>query len=268
MPNRVSFDQFDSWSDSFSTMVSDFISPQVSEHLRNTPFEFIEDAGQMALSDTSVEVAALAIKVWLENNIFLCFHGTRLLDYEAESILKGGLKRLNATSRKERLEQIFNGVEQWPQKSHELDGILTKLGSGEKMGRREGQVHLSLSRSGLENSFNHYLEFGSEFDQHAAYLMLGKEIGYGLLKTSTKPYLVHVSVDGSELITACQPYFSYQDIITRGELPGIASTFLNAWAFKQAYPDYELRKLRTDCCMVFYKDLPAGHIIEVEELSK
>jgi hypothetical protein len=105
------------------------------------------------------------------------------------------LRPLVASERQSRLTRALAAHRDWPQVRGDLDRVLTTYGEGNHAGRRQGQVHLTLSRAGLENGFNHYLTHGSEFDQHAAHALLGDE-GKELLRRYGRPILIKVKVPG------------------------------------------------------------------------
>jgi hypothetical protein len=116
------------------------------------------------------------------------YHGSRLTQDEVASIREIGLIPLVAAARRSRLARAFSTHPRWTNVADQLDAAIHAHGAGERAGRREAQVHLTLSRSGLTGSFNHYLTHGSEFDQHVAYALLGQE-GKDLLATDGEPVL-------------------------------------------------------------------------------
>ena len=98
---------------------------------------------------------------------------------------------------------------------------LVMYGESNKAGRRESQVHLTLSRCGLLHAFNHYLTHGSEFDQHVAYALLGNE-GKELLRKDGKARVIKVSVPGDIALNAANRYFPIDDQpLEKGQLPNL-----------------------------------------------
>ena len=172
-----------------------------------------------------------------------------------------------ANDREQRLRKILARHPRWHSVENRLLEVLEDVGPKEKQGRRQGQVHFSISKSGLVNGFDHYLSYGSEFDQQVVHRLFGDQSGLELLKTETIPILVHVSCSGEQLIQGAHPHFSYSDIVDMGEIPGLARTFLNAWAFKVANPSLDIEKLRTDCCMMERVTTPHERILDVEKLG-
>jgi hypothetical protein len=146
-----------------------------------------------------------------------------------------------------------------------IDKVIADLGQHNKGGHREGQVHLTLSRSGLENGFNHYLTHGAEFDQHAAVQLLGDD-GKALLAKDGKRKIIIAALSGDEALGACHPYFSVEDMRRRGDVPNLVNEILKAWTFRLAYPDFDPRTLKVDCGFVFKTTVPADWIVKLEDL--
>jgi hypothetical protein len=124
-------------------------------------------------------------------------------------------------------------------------------------------VHLTLSRAGLTDAFNHYLTHGAEFDWHVAAELLGEE-GQELLSKDGTPYVIQVAVPGDLALTAAHPHFTVDDMRERGELPNIVHQFLDVWCFRLSRPGYQSRKLRVDCGMVFESAVPAEWIKRID----
>ena len=140
-------------------------------------------------------------------------------------------------------------------------------GPGNRAGRRENPVHLTLSKSGLVDGFNHYLTHGSEFDQHVAHNLLGED-GSELLRSDGNPFLVRVRVPGAAALAAAHPIFTLEDVIAQGDTPNIVKEFVEAWSFRLAHPDFQSASLEVDCGMVFRSPVPAEWIVGIEEISE
>ena len=95
---------------------------------------------------------------------------------------------------------------------------MLKYGEGNRAGRREGQVSLTLSRCGLLHGFNHYLAHGSEFDQHVAYALLGDE-RKELLRQDGKARIIQVAVPGDIALNRANRYLTVDERVARGEVP-------------------------------------------------
>lgn len=263
----ISFDQFQSWQHSLEQALLTVLDAETLNELASTKFDFVETAGGFVSNAVGVELLSVTLLDWLERNEFCVYHGTRLLPSEVESVQNVGLRLLSAGDRQERLEEIFSCHNRWVEVKGNLPTVLEDVGPKKKQGRREGQVHFSLSRLVLMSDLEHYIGYGSEFDQHVAYRLFGDNSGVLLLKEKTQPYIVHVRMSGSELIKGAHPIFTYKDVVEGGEVPGLSSTFLNAWAFKRSRPDFDLANLRTDCCMM--QEYPTGRdkVIRIEQLD-
>lgn len=262
----ILFDKFESWEASFGDLMVALIGQANMQKLPKLVFEYVEDAGDFVSSFSGTRVVSLEIGKWLYQNEFCVFHGTRLLPLELASIKEIGLRTLVAFDRQSRLIKILRNHSDWDVVKEKLSETLDAVGPQEKQGRREHQVHFSLSRSGLVNCFDHYLTHGSEFDQHVASRLFPDGSGLRLLQSETMPYVVHVRMSGQDLVKGAHPHISYQDAIDMGETPGLAATFLNAWAFKKSNPLFDIEELRTDCCVVQNNPTPLEKILEVEEL--
>lgn len=263
----INYDNFETWQRSFGEVVARLLGEKAVKNLASSTFEYIEDAGDIVVSHSDIETVSSEIQNWILGHEFCVFHGTRLLPKEIHSIQQEGLRPLSATDREPRLREILGCHPKWHFVENRLLGVIEDVGPKGKQGGREGQVHFSLSRSGLVNGFDHYLKYGSEFDQHVAYRLFGNQSGLDFLNSKTVPVLIHASFSGEQLIKGAHPYFSYSDVVGMGEVPGLARTFLNAWAFKVSNPGFEIEKLRTDCCMMEHVATPPERILIIEELG-
>lgn len=264
----IYFDDFETWGCSFDSLICNLIGREAIDHLALSSPEFIEDAGDFVASHTDISSISAEIHGWLINNEFCIFHGTRLLSEEILSVQKSGLLPLVALRREDRLRQILQSHPDWNSAEPNLLKTLEDLGPKGRAGRREQQVHFSLSRSGLVNGFRHYLDYGSEFDQHVVQQMFEDKSGLELLHAKTIPILVHVGISGAELIESAHPYSSYSEVVGMGEMPGLARTFLNSWAYKIANPSLNIESLRTDCCMMQRAATPPERILSIEHLDE
>ncbi|CUH79433.1 hypothetical protein [Tropicibacter naphthalenivorans] len=263
----VHFDKFETWEASFSDLVVRLLGEEVTQNLASSKFEYIDDAGDFLVRHSDIESVSTEIHSWILAHEFCSFHGTRLLPEEIFSVQNTGLHPLVASDREQRLRRILAHHPRWNSIQHMLLEVLDDVGPKEKQGRRQGQVHSSLSRSGLVNGFDHYLTHGSEFDQHVVRRLFDDQSGLELLSSQTVPVLVHVHFSGEQLIQGAHPFFGYLDVVGMGEIPGIARTFLDAWAFKIANPKFDLEKLRTDCCLMERFATQPERILEIEKLG-
>ncbi|MEM1150010.1 MAG: hypothetical protein AAGI03_05570 [Pseudomonadota bacterium] len=264
----IYYDKIETWERSFGDIVNILVGKEVVDSLAALNFEYIEDAGDYVASRSDIKTVSTKIQDWLQPREFCVFHGTRLLPEEILSVQKKGLHPLVAEEREHRLRKILERHPKWSSVKDNIGKVLHDVGPKEKQGRREGEVHFSLSKSGLVNGFNHYLTYGSEFDQHVVQRLFDDESGLQLLHSETVPILVHVRINGKELIQGAHPIFTYSDVISRGEIPGLARTFLDAWAFKATEPSFDVATLQTDCCMMQQVATPPERILNIEKLSE
>lgn len=263
----IYYDRFETWAPSFSRVIDDLVGRETLQKLVSAEFEFIEDAGALISQAAGIKKISTRIRDWISQNNFCVFHGTRLLPDEISSISSFGLRPLVASQREERLKKILSKHEDWSTHEGNLARAIEEVGPGEKLGPREEQIHFSLSRSGLVNGFDHYLAYGSEFDQRVSQMLFDDDSGLRLLQADTLAHVVHVRMTGEDLVAGGHRHFTYDDVIEMGEVPGLGSTFLNAWAFKTSVPDYDLSKLKTDCCMMLERPVSPEDLISIEKLD-
>ena len=127
-------------------------------------------------------------------------------------------------------------------------------------------MHLTLSRSGLVNGFNHYLTHGSEFDQRVAHALLGAN-GKDLLKADGWPTLVCTAVPGDVALKAVNRYWTVDERLARGEMPGLVGTFLKSWSYGLTHPDFDCGELQVDCGLVFASVVPPAWIVGIETVA-
>jgi hypothetical protein len=261
----IDFDSIDDWHGSFSAALASHLPVDLSERLRQSQPRYVEDARDLLLKLADRERIIDAVLAWLARGTVLAYHGTRLTLAEQGSVKTKGLLPLKAEARRARLERALSSHPRWTEVSQRLDYELTKHGSG-RARKREGQVHLTLSRAGLTQQFNHYLTHGAEIDQHVAKALLGEE-GGRLLARDGLPTMVTVAVPGAIALEAAHPYFTIAMMRETNELPNIMKEFVSIWAFQQANPACQSSRLEVDCGMVFRAVVPAGWIKSIETLS-
>lgn len=160
----IHFDNFETWKESFGDLVIGLVGEEALKSLTSSDFEYVEDAGDFLINHSDIMTVSIEIAAWLRANDFCVFHGTRLLPDEILAVQLKGLRPLVATDREQRLRKILERHPKWHSVEDRLLEVLEDVGPKEMQGRRQGQVHFSLSRSGLVNGFDHYLTHGSEFD--------------------------------------------------------------------------------------------------------
>lgn len=130
-------------------------------------------------------------------------------------------------------------------------------------GRRQHQVHLTRSKAGLKERFNHYLTYEAEFDQHVACALLGKG-GVDLFARDGRSTLIQIATPAVLAFNAPHPHFSVDEMQARDETPNLAREFLKAWSYRLAHPEFQSRTLTVDCGMVFNSVVPAGWIVSID----
>ena len=267
----LDFDDNRAWEPLLTAAVGDLISEPVVEQLVAAAPEFIEDALDLLFSYTNRKEIIEATLVWIRSTTIAGYHGSRLTDSEVDSIRARGLIPLDAQARRTRLCRALSYHPRWGEVAGQLDATLHAYG-GEmaggrgKAGGREGQVHLTLSRSGLINDFNHYLTHGSEFDQHVAHALLGPN-GKELLRRDGRARVIQVAVPGEDALNAVNRYFTVEECLARGEVPYLVNDFLRAWSYGLAYPDFDCGTHKVDCGMVFHSIVPSDWIVDIDTLS-
>lgn len=262
----VDFDDINDWEPKLAAILSPHVSDAVRLKLEAAAPEFIEDARDLLFELTNRDEVIDATLTWIRSTKILGYHGSRLTDAEVASVQTAGLIPLKAEARRHRLKRALSQSPEWPRVEKDLEAIIQAHGSGGNAGRRENQVHLTLSRAGLTNGFNHYLTHGAEFDQHVAYALLGTD-GKELLARDGESRLIQIAVPGPLALDAAHPYFSINDLRARGVLPNLVKEFLMAWSYRLAHPEFQSRNLKIDCGMIFYSTVPAAWIMDVGTLA-
>ena len=204
---------------------------------------------------------------WIRSQIVAGYHGSRLTDVEVVSIKASGLIPLKGEDRRCRLTRALLPHPRWREVADKLDAAIQANGRGAAAGRREGQVHLTLSRAGLTRGFNHYLTHGAEFDQCVAHALLGPS-RVELLAHDGAPKIIQAAVPGSLALEAAHRSFSIDDLRARGDVPNLVDEFLKAWSYRQAHHAFQPGTLKTDCGMVFRTAVPAGWIVNIDSFGE
>jgi hypothetical protein len=234
---------------------------------RSGAAEVIEDARDLLFKLSNREAIVDAALAWIRSTTVLGYHGTRLTEGEIASVQTVGLLPLKAQARRDRLIRALSPHPRWSEVANGLDAAIEAHGPGNCSGWREGQVHLTLSRAGLVNSFNHYLTHGAEFDQHVAYALLGTE-GERLLGLDGKPRIIQIAVPGDFALDASHPHFGIGDLRAKGDVPNLVGSFLDAWSYRLAHPKFQARTLKVDSGMVFRSTVPATWVMDIETLPE
>lgn len=260
----IDFDSIDDWAPSLAHALRDCVPADVGALLQTAQPRYVEDALDILFQHSDRDAIIDATLAWLGENTIAGYHGSRLSDNDLASIETHGLIPLDATTRRDRLARALAKHPRWNEVSSQLDEAIAKHGQGGFAGRRERQTHLTLSRAGLKDGFNHYLKYGAEFDQHVAHYLLGHD-AYEILAQDGKPVLLTFAVPGEAALAAAHPHFTIENLHDRGDNPNIVGDFLQAWSYMLAHPTFQSRTLRVDCGMVFRTAIPADWIVGIEQ---
>ncbi|WP_414463295.1 hypothetical protein [Hyphomicrobium sp. DY-1] len=257
------YDNIDEWAPVITQLLKDLLPANIAEIVRDAYPKYVEDARDLVLEHGDRNAIALVILGWLKSSTVAAYHGTRVTEEEAASIGREGFRPLKIADRRKRLERALSGHPEWEKAARRFDDVVTKFVNG-YAGRREGQVHFTLSRAGLAG-FDHYITHGAEVDQHMARELIGND-GLHLLENDGTRTVYKIGVPGDVAIQATHPFFSPEDMMDRGDLPNMVGEILNAWAFRLSRPGYQSRSLEIDCGLIFYKPVPPEYIISKEQL--
>lgn len=258
----IDFDEINSWAATLAEALRPHLPVTIAQTLQLAQPEFVEDARDLLFDVTDRESIIDATLTWIRSMAIAGYHGSRLIEEEIASIQTEGLITLKAAARRQRLIRALSSHPRWNEVVDQLDVTINNHGPGGAAGRREGQVHLTLSAGGLLDHFNHYLTHGAEFDQHVADALLGPE-GKQLLARDGRPTIIRVAVPGALALEAAHPHFGIEDLRARGDLPNLVSEFLEAWSYRLAYPEFQSRSLQIDCGLVFRETVPAAWIADI-----
>lgn len=258
----IDFDDIDDWVPELSDALSQCVPHAFERGVADAASECVEDALDLLFEAADRNAVIDATLAWIRSSRVMGYHGSRLTDEEVASVRSSGLIPLDAETRRKRLVRALSPHPRWGEVADLLTPVIQNHGPGGVAGRREGQAHLTLSRCGLVDGFNHYLTHGSEFDQHAAHELLGED-GKELLAKDGKPTVLRVAVPGPHALAAAHPHFGVDDMRMRGEVPNMVKEFLEVWSYKLAHPAFQSRTLKVDCGMVFHSTIPATWILEI-----
>lgn len=257
----IDFDEIDGWAPQLSGVLSQYVPDSFERRLADAAPQYIEESLDLFFESTNRDAVIDAALAWIRSSDVTGYHGSRLTDDEVASVRSSGLTPLRAGTRRGRLVRALSLHPRWHEVADRLAPALQAHGPGAAAGRREGQVHLTLSRSGLVNGFNHYLTHGSEFDKHVAYELLGEE-GKELLTKDGRPTVFRVTVPGPRALDAAHPIFGVDDVRAMGNVPNMVKELLEAWSYKLAHPEHQPQTSRVDCGMVFRSTIPAAWIVD------
>jgi hypothetical protein len=262
----IDFDDIDAWAPSLAAALRPHVPDSAAAQLVAAAPEYVEDARDGLLSLAGRDQVIHATLDWIRSLPVAAYHGSRLTAAEVASIRTVGLTPLRAETRLVRLKRALAPHPRWKEVEGKLDAAIQAHGRGSGAGSREGQVHLTLSRAGLTDGFNHYLTHGAEFDQHVAHALLGED-GVNLLARDGEPRVVQVAVPGPAALDAAHPHFSVDHLRARGEVPNLVRQFIEAWSYRLVHPGFQSRTLKVDCGMVFRSTVPSAWVTRIDTLA-
>jgi hypothetical protein len=254
------FDQIEAWGPRLRNRLAPLLSADPGATIFARTPDYIEDAADILYGLTSRAALNESVAAWIKGQSVRGYHGTRLTLEERDAVLRDGLRPLLAQDRALRLRRSLSAHPRWAEVECQLTEALQLFGANNYAGRREGQVHLTVSRSGLVEGFNHYLRQGSEFDWHVAHHLLGEE-GQALVSADGDGLLVSVLVPGETALDACDLFGQ------PSEGPNLVTAILTVWSWWLAYPDYQSADYGLDCGMIFRDAVPADWIDAVTALE-
>ena len=259
------FDHIEAWGPRLCRKLSVAVPGDVSQAIASGKPKLVEDARDILLSKVDQTVVLRLVVNWLKLQTIVAYHGSRLTAAEIVYVRRDGLRVLKATDREQRLRTILSAHPRWGTVERSLTEIIDAYGVNwlqNNSGRREGSVHALISRSGLIKSFNHYLKFGSEFDQVVSQRLLENE-GVELLGSYGSPVIFKIAVPGAVAFHAANPCLPELPI----GLPSLVRELLDAWAFWLANPSFSTQMLEVDCGLKFSAHVPPEWIIDCEQVA-
>jgi hypothetical protein len=259
------FDHIEAWGPDLCRELSVAIPRDISQAIASGKPKLIEDARDILLSKVDQTVVLGLVVNWLKLQTIVAYHGSRLTVEEIVNVRRDGLRVLKATDREQRLRAILSAHPRWPTVERSLTEVIDAYGVNwlqNNSGHREGSVHATISRAGLIRLFNHYLKYGSEFDQVVSARLLQDE-GVELLGGYGSPIIFKIAVPGAVAFNAANPYLPELPI----RLPHLVRELLDAWAFWLANPTLSTQTLEVDCRLKFSDDVPPEWIMDCEQVA-
>ena len=261
----IDFDEIDHWAPLLAKKLTPLIPTNVLDKVVAAAPDEPHDARQLLLASICRMAVIEATVEWINSVTVAGYHGTRLTDAEVDSVRTQGLLPMQADHRRARLERVLSHHQRWPEVAERLEDVLRAFGPGEEAGRREGQVHLTLSRNGLVSGFNKYLTHGAEIDCHLAHALLGQE-GEALLANDGKARLIKGTVPGYQALAAANPFWSVEECLASDRIPNLVGELLDSFSYRLAHPNFQCSSLRLDCGMIFHSSIPSDWIDGIETL--
>ena len=262
----LEFDENHVWGPQLSDALKNQLTKSILNRLATSAPQYIEDARDLLFELTPRNRIIDATLAWLRSTTLAVYHGTRLTDADIDTVCNVGLLPLNAKARRTRIVRALSPHKRWPEVAHRLDATLDLYGTGNEAGKREGQVHLTLSRNGFVGGFKKYLTYGAECDYHVAKTLL-EDDGLELLRKDGTARLIRVAVPGDIALCAAHPHFSIEQRLANGDVPHLVDDILKVWSYSLSHPDYKCGTENIDCGLVFYSPVSQAWIVDIETVS-
>lgn len=256
MREPFDFDRIEVWGPDLNSAVEDILPQDTANRIARFDPAYIEDARDRLFELADRDVLVKRVSEWIKQQSVLGYHGTRVTDQELGSIRLDGLLPLVPSSRTTRLKRGLSGHPKWAEVEPSLAEALRLFGNG-KYGRREGQVHLTISRAGLTRRFNYYLTQGSEMDWQVAGYLLGQE-GQDLISADGVSTLIKLRIPGDIALAACNRHGPLGS-----ELPNLVSDILSVFSYWLVHPKYCSESRELDRGMIFYERIPPNWIEDI-----
>jgi hypothetical protein len=256
------FDNIRLWGPKLSLHISGMVPLALSRSaIRAGKPKYLEEAAKIFFSDVCHEKARFTAEVaaWIKVQTVAAYHGSRLDDADIDAIRQEGLIVLSAERRREFLRKKLSACPVWCE--DKLDAVLKELGAGMSRGNREGQVHATISRGGLTSRFNHYLIYGSEFDQCVVNRLFG-DTGKEQLARYGAPVLVKLAIPGEKALAAANLYMPDTD----GH-PNLVREITEVWTYWLADSRLVVADQGYDCGLIFNHDVPPGWISSIDKVG-
>jgi hypothetical protein len=262
----IDFDNIDEWAKSLEDALHPWMTDFAKRKLAESKLQYVEDTRDLLFKLTNKDKVIGAVLDWLGSKKIAGYHGTRITEAESISIKSNGLLPLIVANRCNRLNRALSSHHKWNEVVKDLDEVIKSHGQGNREGKREGQTHLTLSMAGLIYGFNHYLVYGSEFDQRVAQKLLGQD-GMELLSHDGESKVIKVAIPGDLALQAAHPFFSIEKVRGDDEVPNLVNEFLQAWSYRVSNPNFQSSQLKVDCGMIFWKTVPADWIVDIKTVE-
>ena len=143
----IDFDDIDQWGTELSAVLHPFLPASIASEMVASAPQYVEDALALLFTLLDRDTAIDTTVNWIRSTTVAGYHGSRLTDADIASIRAIGLIPLRAEARRFRLERALSRHPEWPAVVGRLDSAIHAHGQGGVAGRREEQVHLTLSKA-------------------------------------------------------------------------------------------------------------------------